>query len=97
MRITRILNNIHLEEEEKKLQQQLPATPQQQTRINECLELFNEVAKLLPGISPGIETGIIQAGEMLSPFHLNDVQMISLEKLNIELKAMLSDLAELTN
>jgi len=97
VRITRILNNIHLEEEEKKLQQQLPATPQQQTRINECLELFNEVAKLLPDISPGIETGIIQAGEMLSPFHLNDVQMISLEKLNIELKAMLSDLAELTN
>lgn len=95
VRITRSLNNIHLEQEEKKIDHQ-SATPAQQERVNEAYQWFNKMLKGLPkldGIKPKI---MIYEDTALAPFRLNEVQMISLEKLIIELKAMEQDMDKLT-
>jgi hypothetical protein len=95
VRITRNLNNIHLEQEEKTAEQERTATPEQQKRINECLNHFNEVARHLPLLSPSIQVNITDYDPLFgSPFLLNEAQMVSLEKLIIELKTMIADLKQ---
>ena len=88
VRLTRNLNNINTEQEEK---QQTGGTPphEQQLRAEECRELFvallQELHSLLPDEAERIahinESGILQ-------YPLNEAQMISLEKIIIELKTM---------
>jgi len=96
VRITRDLNNIHLEEDEKKSTQSTIATTQQQNRINECNEQFVVILKHLPEYNPNIKLNILNnTGEMSTPFQLNDAQIVSLEKLIIELKAMQADMEKL--
>ncbi len=93
VRITRDLNNIHLEQDEKKLAQTAYATPTQQVKIDECLTLFNAVLKQLPALNSAIKMDIREAGAA-TPFLLDETQMISLEKLAIELKALQDDLGK---
>jgi uncharacterized membrane protein YccC len=96
VRITRNLNNIHLEQDEKRLSVETQATAAQQKRINECLACFNLVVAGLPRLKPGIHPKIVERNELMcSPFLLNEAQMISVEKLVIELKAMREDMDEL--
>ena len=96
VRITRNLNNIHLEQDEKKTEQSHVATITQQARINECLENFNKIIGRLPQLNPGINLKLTEYPDgSLSPFLLNDAQMIYLEKLIIELKAMRQDMEKL--
>ncbi len=93
VRITRNLNNIHLEQDEKKNEPDLSATINQQIRINECLECFNKIMGYLPHLEPVINANTIENDKLyLSPFRLDDTQMISLEKLIIELKSMQQDM-----
>ncbi len=95
VRITRDLNNIHLEQDEKKIAQIAPATTTQQAKINECLQIFNAILKQLPQLNPAIKINI---GDSMpaaaTPFILDETQVISLEKLYIELKALQDDLGK---
>jgi uncharacterized membrane protein YccC len=96
VRITRHLNNIHLEQDEKRATPALPPLPAQQDRINECLQWYNKVMEYLPALSTSLRPNIILSdASFSSPFRLNDSQMISLEKLIIELKTMHEDLEKL--
>ena len=96
VRITRNLNNIHLEQDEKRNDKEPVSNERQQNRINECLASYNEVLKCLPALYSGNFTKLIEpTPEIVAPFALNEAQMISLEKLIIELKTMKGDLEEL--
>ncbi len=93
VRITRDLNNIHLEQDEKKATQATYASDVQQQKINECLALFNAVLKYLPEMNASMDIRIWTLADALpTPFHFNDAQMVSVEKMQIELKALLDDL-----
>ena len=97
VRITRNLNNIHLEQEEKNTEQDTMPDIRQQERINECLDLFNNLITHLPELDAEIAIITTERNEhYLSPFRLNDVQMIALEKLIIELKTINEDMDKLT-
>ena len=96
VRITRDLNTINLEQEEKRAIDSQPY-PAQQKRLLECLDLFHELLPLLKKLDPHDDTAPFQFSDTTPPpFRLNEAQMISLEKMRIELKAMLEDLQELT-
>jgi uncharacterized membrane protein YccC len=94
IRICRNLNNIHLEQDEKKAVT-ATADPSQQKKINEAQNLFNRIMQLLEDIKPVNAPPIADPQVIQSPFELNKAQMISLEKLIIELKAMHTDLEKL--
>jgi len=96
VRITRNLNNIHLEQDEKKQLKEETATAQQQQKINESHALFEKVLAQTALLRGG--TGIavhVPADQFHTPMRLNEVQMIALEKLIIELQAMLQDFEQL--
>jgi hypothetical protein len=95
VRITRDLNNIHLEQEEKRADRNTNATDTQQARINHAYHLFNTVLKDLQKLDDLKPKVMVYESTALAPFQLNDAQMIALEKLIIELKAMHEDLDEL--
>lgn len=96
VRITRELNNIHLEQEHNTAQNLTSPPPEQQLRINECLQWFNKNMELLHMIEPGKKTDIMQAQEAyFSPFWLSQQQLVYLDKLIIELRAMHQDMAQL--
>ena len=95
IRITRDLNNIHLEQEEKKTSDREPITEQQQARVDEALDWFNKVIALAANIKPlGIPVVVYKPG-YTAPFSLNRMQLVALEKLIIELKAIHEDLEKL--
>lgn len=96
VRITRDLNTINLEQEEKRSIDSVPNVPQQKI-LEECLSLFHDIIPLLKNLDKGIEINEIVIDETIPPpFRLNDTQMVSLEKLRIELKALKEDLLTLT-
>jgi hypothetical protein len=97
VRITRNLNNIHLEQDEKKSDPAARVALHQQERINECLHWFSEVVALLPALSTSVSLPPAPTDAVSSPFPLNEAQLISLEKLIIELKTMKADLGKLSN
>ncbi len=95
IRITRNLNNIHLEQDEKKQTTEVP-TPEQQGRINECMTWYNRIMYLLPLLNASLQPRIIDDSALpTSSFRLNDAQTISVEKIIIELKAMHEDLEKI--
>ncbi len=96
VRITRNLNNLHLEQEEKRTDTSLPVTPRQLSRINECNEAWKDVFQLLPAMATDNPVMTLQPDRSFTaPYALNDAQMTSLEKLIIELKTMKGDLEQL--
>ena len=97
VRITRDLNNIHIEQEEKKQGANLSDAVRQK-RINECLQLYNIVISYLARLDKGESIKPFEPDEdMLSPISLNKAQVVSLEKMIIELKAMQQDIEKLVN
>lgn len=97
VRLTRELNNIHLEQEgkdEAALQQQ--PTADQIRLIKACLERFNNVVDMLPQLykreTVAITPGLPDTTEL---FHLSAPQMVYLEKMEVELKALQHNLKEL--
>ena len=95
VRIARDLNTINLEQEEKKTIDSRPYAAQLAI-MEECLALFHEILPVLKQLNPDMETRPIVIDEHTPPpFRLNEVQMVSLEKLRIELKTMKQDLREL--
>ncbi len=93
IRITRNLNNIHLEQDEKKHTAVVTPLATQQQKINNCRLLFLEVLKVSPKTGTSLTPGPIELGkDDTPPVLLNDAQMVSLEKLSIELMTMVRDL-----
>ena len=92
VRITRDINAIILEEEEKGPTYTKP-TAQQQQSIDACLALFHQIIPLLKKLKPSISVQEIPPNQSRPGlFRLDNTQMISLEKMRIELKALLEDL-----
>lgn len=97
VRITRNLNNIQLEEDEKRRTTASNPSAEQQNKINECLDSFNKVMGHLSLIDPNHPYKTMDAAQVgVSPFCPNEMQMIFLEKVNIELKAVAQSLKEVT-
>lgn len=92
VRIARDLNTINIEQEEKKTIVSQPDGAQRAI-LNECLELFHSILPSLKELNGHIEINPVLVDEHTPPpFRLNEVQIVSLEKLRIELKAMKADL-----
>jgi uncharacterized membrane protein YccC len=94
VRITRDLNAINIEQEEKGATYAKPTTEQQQI-IADCQQLFREINPILKVLHPSLTTPSLLATSSPELFRLNSAQMVSLEKMRIELKALLQDLKEL--
>ncbi|WP_133162641.1 FUSC family protein [Flavipsychrobacter stenotrophus] len=96
VRITRDLNTINIEQEEKKTINSQPDAAQQAI-LNECLQLFHDILPSLHELNHHVDNNpIVVDGNTPPPFRLNEVQIVSLEKLRIELKALKADLLNLT-
>ncbi|MES2704737.1 MAG: FUSC family protein [Bacteroidota bacterium] len=91
VRITRNLNNIHLEQDEKRAASPAPADERQQRKVNEGLSIFNEIMALLQQLDKNEQAGIL-ADAPPTPFALNDAQVVAVEKVIIELKTIRDDL-----
>ncbi len=92
VRITRNLNNIHMDQDEKQDTHDKP-TKGQQARINECLLLFNQLADQLHMLDSDMDLKKIETDKHThSPFYLNGPQIASLEKIIIELKTMAEEI-----
>jgi len=97
VRITRELNNIHLEQESTNPQQQNTPQPGQQQRINLAFYWFTKNAELLYQLHPDVKITIPENDkEVTYPVVLNTQQSLYLDRLIIELKAMNQDLDKLT-
>jgi uncharacterized membrane protein YccC len=89
VRITRELNNIHLEQESRGVERTGSATPEQQRRIDECLLWFNKIEEELKEFNTNITTEVIHPDPgYISTVRLSSHQLLYLEKLLIELKAV---------
>jgi len=94
VRITRDLNNIHLEQEQSKVFS--TTSIDQQARINEALQRFNKIIEDIKIVNPDIHTQLYNYNaDYRPPFLLNDTQMVYLDKLVIELKTMQQDMNSL--
>ena len=97
VRITRELNNIHLEQEGKDdaALQQLPTVEQQQL-VSTCLDHFNAAVKMIPGLYRKEAVDMVGAlPQTYDLFHLSAPQIIYIEKMEAELKALRRNLEEI--
>jgi hypothetical protein len=92
VRITRSLNNIHMEQAEKKMADVQQDTEELNKKVTECVALFNTVLGHMERLKPGVLRGLKQAGAAQPQITLNTAQSYALEKIALELKAMLVDL-----
>jgi uncharacterized membrane protein YgaE (UPF0421/DUF939 family) len=94
VRITRELNNIHLEQEQRtdKLQSK---EGNMQHRIAECLLWFNKIVALTGVVIPAAETIKTETPELPAWFNPTEHQRLYIDKLLIELKDLHEDLQKL--
>ncbi len=96
VRLTRELNNIHLEEENRPENARGVATEEQQAAINKCLQHFNRNIAFIRTIDPELEIDVVQADEhSVSSFRLTKHELLYLDKMVIELEEMYQDLQKL--
>lgn len=97
VRLTRELNNINLEQdgkEEAALQQQ--ATPEQVKLVADCLYVFNEVVNIIPALYKKEAVEVKKSmSDITQLFHLSAPQVVYLEKMIVELKALHRNLEDL--
>jgi len=98
VRVTRDLNNVHLEQDEKKSIGQEGRIVNYDAKLNECLSWFNRIIQLSHVFAPTQEIDMFEP-KGLTPvtIQLNDIQAIFVEKLLIELKTMHQDMEKLVN
>jgi uncharacterized membrane protein YccC len=94
VRITRELNNIHLEQEHKNEAEGGILTTNQLQRLNLCLYWFNNNMELVRQINPDIPAQT--APQQPLPVALTSQQLLYIDRMIIELKAMNSDLQKLS-
>jgi uncharacterized membrane protein YccC len=96
VRITRELNNIHLEQDARKGEKLGNAGSSQQELINDCLQWFNKNIEMLKAIDPNINVKALAPDETYrTHFSLTEAQELYLNKLQIELQEMYYDLEKL--
>jgi uncharacterized membrane protein YccC len=96
VRITRNLNNIHMEQGEKRLEDPGAVSDLQREKIEEALKLFKQLLEEARKLKPGAVKGIHlpdDAGK--ATLVMNHNQSFLLEKIIIEARAMLDDLAKI--
>jgi len=96
VRITRELNNINLEEDNKETEAANPLPAADLQKIYDCLAWFNRNIEALKTLNPGEGTAV-QLAEHLKPAvsAMTLSQHLYLDKLLIELKSMHQDLSDL--
>jgi uncharacterized membrane protein YccC len=93
--LTRYLNSVLTEQEEKKTTS--PIDPAQQERkINECADWFSRVLSLTDRLAQHSDSRQANS-EALPSYPLNQLQLFYLEKLLLELKEMHQELERLTD
>lgn len=93
VRITRNLNNIHMEQAEKKIDETREVSAEQKEKIAEALELFRELLKEAQRLKASAVKGItIPTTTDGAALVMNHTQSFSLEKIIIEARTMLQDL-----
>lgn len=92
VRITRSLNNIHMEQAEKRIADTAEVSKEQQQKVTECLQLFDAVLVHMDRLKPGSLKKLKRMEPAATTLVLNTAQSFSLEKMILELKAMLVDL-----
>lgn len=98
VRLTRELNNIHLEQENITHQQAANTTVEESTQILECLEWYNKNMLLAKELIGAQNTNIqVAEATYAPPFHLSQHQKLYLGRILIELKSMHQDMERLTN
>ncbi len=98
VRLTRELNNIHLEQENITYQQAVNTTIEESARILECLEWYNKNMLLAKELIGAQDTAIhIAEATYIPPFPLSQHQKLYLSRILIELKSMHQDMERLSN
>ncbi len=99
VRVTRELNNIHIEQEGKEEADRIrQTTTEQQTLIRQSLALFNELVQSIPELYQKEAVEVVEHfPEDSQSFYLTTPQIIYLEKMNADLKAMKQNLNDLLN
>jgi uncharacterized membrane protein YgaE (UPF0421/DUF939 family) len=96
VRITRELNNIHLEQDARTDEKLANATAEQQALITECLHWFNKNIQMLKAIDSTIMVQALAFDETYRTyFSLTEAQELYVSKLLIELQEMYYDLQKL--
>lgn len=96
VRITRNLNNIHMEQGEKRLEDTNTVSDAQREKIEEALKLFKQLLEEARKLKPSAVKGINlpdDAGK--AALVMNHNQSFLLEKIIIEARTMLDDLAKM--
>ena len=92
VRITRDLNTINIEQDEKAGKLTQPG-PELSKKLLECLAIYHQLLPLLQKIDADFTMQLNDPEQLPAPFFaLNETQLVSLEKLRIELLAMLEDM-----
>jgi len=98
VRLTRELNNVHIEEESVAGMAGSGASSEQQEKINKCLDYFNQNIQLLANFESDIKIKVILEDEQYrSPFRLTEAQSLYIDKMIIELREMYYDLEKLAD
>ena len=98
VRLTREINNIHLEEESRQESDHGIAMPDQQDSISNVLYHFNRNIQLISNFDPDIKINIVESDEdYRSPFALTEHELLYLDKMVIELQEMYYDLQKLAD
>lgn len=92
VRITRSLNNIHMEQAEKKIADAPQDPDALNIKVAECVALFDTVLGHMERLKPGVLRDLKPIGAAQPQITLNTAQSYALEKIVLELKAMLVDL-----
>jgi uncharacterized membrane protein YccC len=97
VRVTRELNNIHIEQEGKEeADRNRPATTEQLALLHKSLALFNTVVQSIPALYQKEVVDVVNDfPKDNQAFHLTAPQIIYLEKMNADLKSMQRNLEEL--
>jgi uncharacterized membrane protein YccC len=96
VRITRELNNIHLEQESRTGIQEDSPTTDQEDAVNECRTWFESSLAELKQLNPDLKTHLPKPTEANRlAFRLSHQQRLYLDKLRLELKALHKNLHDL--
>lgn len=96
IRITRSLNNIHMEQGEKRMDDGGRQTVEQGEKIKECLDLFRDLLAEAEHLKKGSTKDIILPDSSKpAAITMNNAQSFSVEKILVEIRTMLADLVRM--
>lgn len=98
VRITRELNNIHLEEDNRNINHETPVDIEQKMKLHTALVWFNKNVRLSNAINLDKQVEVM-GDDVQATYNapLSETQLMYLDRMIIELKAMHTDLLHLAN